>query len=99
VSALRKGPDGDHLFVLAAAEDGRVRAHLRQVRTGPVRGQEILILVGLEPGEEVAATGSFKLREGALVQVAGGAGSAGSAEAAAGAGLATGALNAAHGDR
>jgi membrane fusion protein (multidrug efflux system) len=99
VSALRKGPDGDHLFVLAAAEDGRVRAHLRQVRTGPVRGQEILILVGLEPGEEVAATGSFKLREGALVQVAGSAGSAAGAEAAAGAGLATGALNAAHGDR
>lgn len=73
VSALRKGPDGDHLFVLASAEDGRVRAYLRQVRTGPVRGQEILILAGLEAGEEVAATGSFKLREGALVQVAEGA--------------------------
>jgi membrane fusion protein (multidrug efflux system) len=75
VSALRKGPDGDHLFVLEHAEDGRLRARLRPVRAGPVRGQEVMILAGLEPGEEVAATGSFKLRAGALVQVAGGMGS------------------------
>src|SRR5690606_37755593 len=31
-SAVRKGPDGDHVFVLAAEQDGTVRARLRQVQ-------------------------------------------------------------------
>ena len=33
-------------------------------------GDEVLIVSGLEAGETVAASGSFKLREGALVAVA-----------------------------
>ena len=69
VAALRKGPAGDHVFVIAADSEGRDRAHLRTVRSGPVLGGEVLILEGLEPGERVAASGSFKLREAALVAV------------------------------
>ena len=34
-------------------------------------GDEIVILAGLSAGEQVAASGSFKLREGVLVAVAG----------------------------
>ena len=34
-------------------------------------GDEVLILAGLSPGEQVAASGSFKLRETALVAIAG----------------------------
>ena len=34
VSALRKGPGGDHVFVIAADEEGKTRAHLRPVRSG-----------------------------------------------------------------
>jgi hypothetical protein len=30
----------------------------------------VVVLSGLEPGERVAASGSFKLREGVLVNVA-----------------------------
>lgn len=70
VSALRKGPDGDHVFVLGPGADGRTRAGVRQVRAGPVLGDEVVILDGLRAGEQVAATGSFKLRAGALVTVA-----------------------------
>lgn len=70
VSALRKGPGGDHVFVLVADAAGHTRAQLRQVRSGPVLGDEIVILDGLAPGERVAATGSFKLRDAALVAVA-----------------------------
>ena len=70
VSALRKGPGGDHVFVLAADDKGKMRAHLRAVSSGPVLGDEIVILDGLSPGEQVAASGSFKLREAVLVTIA-----------------------------
>lgn len=69
-SALRKGPAGDHVFVLETAESGETRAHVRQVQAGPSLGTSVVILGGLEPGERVAASGSFKLREAALVHVA-----------------------------
>ena len=77
VSALRKGPAGDHVYVVAEAEDERTRAHVRPVRTGPVVGDEVVILTGLAAGERVAATGSFKLFDGVLVDVASGGGSSG----------------------
>ena len=32
-SALRKGPGGDHVFVLVADDDGKTRARVRQVRS------------------------------------------------------------------
>ena len=68
-SALRKGPQGDHVFVIAAGKDGKPRASLRQVTAGPLFGDEVMILAGLKSGERVAAAGSFKLREQALVAV------------------------------
>jgi membrane fusion protein (multidrug efflux system) len=69
VNALRKGPGGDHVFVVEAGEPGKRRAHQRAVQSGAVLGDEIVIESGLAAGEEVAATGSFKLREGVLVMV------------------------------
>lgn len=69
VNALRKGPGGDHVFVLET-KDGQTRAHQRMVESGPVVGGEVVILSGLRDGEQVAASGSFKLREAALVRVA-----------------------------
>jgi len=70
VSALRKGPGGDHVFVIAADAEGKPRAHLRQVESGTMLGDEVVIVSGLSPGEQVAASGSFKLREAVLVTVA-----------------------------
>lgn len=66
-SALRRGPDGTHVWVIAPDEQGKPRAHLRPVEAGDVLGDEVLILSGVQAGEEVAAAGSFKLRDGALV--------------------------------
>jgi membrane fusion protein (multidrug efflux system) len=80
-SALRKGPDGDHVFVLATDDDGNTRAHLRPVRVDALAGDEVVIESGLEAGERVAASGSFKLREAALVALASNA-AAGGARAA-----------------
>jgi membrane fusion protein (multidrug efflux system) len=70
VSALRKGPAGDHVFVIGPGQDGQTHASLRQVQGGDVLGDEVVILDGLEAGDRVATSGSFKLREGALVHVA-----------------------------
>jgi membrane fusion protein (multidrug efflux system) len=79
VSALRKGPGGDHVFVIAPGKDGKPRAHLRPVQSGTVLGDEVLIHAGLSAGEQVAASGSFKLREDVLVAVAGNPASAAAA--------------------
>jgi membrane fusion protein (multidrug efflux system) len=70
VNALRKGPGGDHVFVIAPDEAGHSRAHVRTVQSGAMIGDEILVLEGLAAGEVVAASGSFKLQEGALVAIA-----------------------------
>ncbi|MGH8177775.1 MAG: efflux RND transporter periplasmic adaptor subunit [Steroidobacter sp.] len=70
-SALRKGPGGDHVFVLVADKDGKLRANVRQVKVDAATGDEVVIEQGLEPGERVAASGSFKLRDSALVAIAG----------------------------
>lgn len=69
VSALRKGPGGDHVFVIAADKQGKTRAHVRPVQSGTVLGDEVMIHSGLSPGEQVAASGSFKLRDAVLVAV------------------------------
>lgn len=71
VSALRKGPGGDQVFVIAQDKDGRSRAHVQQVESGAMFGDEVVIHAGLNAGDQVASSGSFKLREAALVSVAG----------------------------
>ncbi len=81
-SALRRGPAGDEVFVIAEGADGRPRAFTRAVRSGPGNGEVALIESGLEPGEQVAASGSFKLRESALVAIVNEAGATASASAA-----------------
>jgi membrane fusion protein (multidrug efflux system) len=69
-SAVRKGPAGDHVFVVAADAQGKLRARLREVQVDSMSGDDVVITKGLAPGEQVAASGSFKLREAALVAVA-----------------------------
>lgn len=70
-SALRKGPGGDHVFVLLQGEDGKTRAHERKVQVGAMLADEVVISKGLAAGERVAASGSFKLREAVLVAITG----------------------------
>jgi len=83
VSALRKGPGGDEVFVITPDKNGKQRAHTRQVKSGEVMGDTVLIYDGLKPGELVATSGSFKLRDSVLVVLADS--TAGSGQAGAGA--------------
>lgn len=69
-SALRKGPGGDHVFVLVQDKEGRARVQQRSVQVGAMLGNEVLINEGVAAGEQVAASGSFKLRDAMLVGIA-----------------------------
>jgi membrane fusion protein (multidrug efflux system) len=71
VSAMRKGPGGDQVFVIELDKSGKTRAHVRQVESGAMLGDEVVIHAGLSAGERVAVSGSFKLREAVLVAIAG----------------------------
>jgi membrane fusion protein, multidrug efflux system len=68
-SAIRKSAAGDHVFVLQSDSAGKLRAHSRPVRVESVAGDDAIIETGLSVGEKVAASGSFKLRDAALVAV------------------------------
>jgi membrane fusion protein (multidrug efflux system) len=68
LTAVRRAPYGEHVFVLVE-EGGQSRARQRVVQTGPVQGTDIVIIDGLVEGELIAGAGSFKLREGLLVQI------------------------------
>jgi membrane fusion protein (multidrug efflux system) len=72
VNALRKGPDGEFVFVIKPDDHGDPRAQSRQVKSGAMLGDEVVIYSGLSAGEQIAAAGSFKLREMALVAIANG---------------------------
>ena len=68
VTALRKGPGGDHIWVVEADAAGVLRAHERKVQTGPMLGETVIVRSGIEAGQRLTASGSFKLREGVRVQ-------------------------------
>lgn len=68
-NALRKGPGGDYVFVVAQDKEGKSRAQLRHVQVETMAGDEVVIRGGLTAGEQVASSGSFKLRDAVLVAV------------------------------
>ncbi len=63
VSAVRHGGDGDFLFVVGTDH----LAHMRKIRKGPMRGDEVSVLSGVRAGEKVVATGGDRLDEGTRV--------------------------------
>jgi membrane fusion protein (multidrug efflux system) len=52
-------------------EDGKPYRGVRQqfVKPGPARGDQVAVLSGINPGDEVVTSGVFKLRNGAAVLV------------------------------
>ncbi|MFN0011747.1 MAG: efflux RND transporter periplasmic adaptor subunit [Phycisphaerales bacterium] len=76
VEAVRRASYADQVFVVtevAGPGEGaekQLRAQQRFVKLGPVAGAHIIVIDGVKPGEKIAASGSFKLRDGALVMAA-----------------------------
>ena len=72
-SAISYAPFGDSVFVVADLKDeaGRTYRGVRQqfVKLGAARGDQVAVLSGIKPGDEVVTSGVFKLRNGAAVQI------------------------------
>lgn len=72
-SAISYAPYGDSVFVVAemATPNGQKYQGVRQqfVKLGGSRGDQVAVVSGLEPGNQVVTSGAFKLRAGAAVQV------------------------------
>ena len=72
-SAISYAPYGDSVFVITDLKDPQGKAYrgVRQqfVKVDGSRGDQVAIVSGLNPGDEVVTSGVFKLRNGAAVQV------------------------------
>ncbi len=69
-AAVRRASYADSVFVVTTGEDGSSRVSQRFVKLGAAVGDEVIVLDGLRPGERVAASGAFKLRDGVMVREA-----------------------------
>jgi membrane fusion protein (multidrug efflux system) len=72
-SSINYAPYGDSVFVVGdmRTPQGQPYRGVRQqvVKLGPSRGDQVAVLSGVKPGEEVVTSGVFKLRNGVAVQV------------------------------
>jgi len=72
-SAISYAPFGDSVFIVenVKAADGKSYRGVRQqfVKLGASRGDQVAVLSGVKPGEEVVTSGVFKLRPGSAVLV------------------------------
>jgi membrane fusion protein (multidrug efflux system) len=72
-SSILYAPYGDSVFIVEemTSKDGQKYKGVRQqvVKLGPSRGDQVGVISGVKPGEEVVSSGVFKLRNGASVLV------------------------------
>jgi len=72
-SAISYAPYGDSVFVVGDLTDAKGHTYrgVRQqiVKLGATRGDQVAIVSGVKPGDEVVSSGVFKLRNGAAVVV------------------------------
>jgi membrane fusion protein, multidrug efflux system len=72
-SAISYAPYGDSVFVITDLKDpqGQTYRGVRQqfVKVEGSRGDQVGVVSGVNPGDEVVSSGVFKLRNGAAVQV------------------------------
>jgi len=72
-SAISYAPYGDSVFIITDLKDqkGQTYRGVRQqfVKVEGSRGDQVAVVSGVNPGDEVVSSGVFKLRNGAAVQV------------------------------
>ena len=72
-SAINYAPYGDSVFIVTDLKDdkGKTYRGVRQqiVKLAGSRGDQVGVISGLNPGDEVVTSGVFKLRNGAPVQI------------------------------
>jgi membrane fusion protein, multidrug efflux system len=71
--AISYAPFGDSVFIVTDLKDPNGKAYrgVRQqfVKVGGSRGDQVAVVSGINPGDEVVTSGVFKLRNGAAVQI------------------------------
>ena len=71
--AISYAPYGDSVFIVTNMKgpNGEPYRGVRQqfVKLGPARGDQVAVVEGVNPGDEVVTSGVFKLRNGAAVQI------------------------------
>jgi membrane fusion protein (multidrug efflux system) len=72
-SAINYAPYGDSVFVISDLKDPSGKpyrgVHQQFVKVQGSRGDQVGIISGVNPGDEIVTSGVFKLRNGAAVQV------------------------------
>jgi membrane fusion protein (multidrug efflux system) len=72
-SAINYAPYGNSVYVVQTGTDAEGKpaktVDQRFVKLGQNRGDQIRVLEGLKPGDEVVTSGVFKLRQGGAVLV------------------------------
>ncbi len=72
-TSISYAPYGDTVYVVESMKDHKGKDYLgvRQqvVKLGRKRGEQVAVLEGLKPGEQVVTAGAFKLRPGSAVVV------------------------------
>jgi len=68
-TSLRNAPSGAFVYVAARdpKDSTKLRAYMRNVKTGASFGEFVTIKAGIKEGETVVTDGSFKLRDGVLI--------------------------------
>jgi membrane fusion protein, multidrug efflux system len=70
VTAITFAPYGDSVFIVTDAKEGKGKvAEQKFVRLGVTRGDFVAVTKGLSSGDQVVASGSFKLRNGSAVTI------------------------------
>lgn len=72
-SAISYAPFGDSVFIVSELKDAKGQTYrgVRQqfVKLDGARGDQVAVVSGLHPGDEVVTSGAFKLRNGVAVTV------------------------------
>jgi membrane fusion protein (multidrug efflux system) len=72
-TSVQYAPYGDSVFVIETMKDpqGKEYTGVREqtVTLGKTKGDQIAVLKGLKPGDEIATSGIFKLRQGGAVKI------------------------------
>ncbi len=72
-SSIQYAPFGDSVFIVEQMQDPQGASYqgVRQqfIKTGGARGDLVAVVSGIKPGEQIVTSGTFKLRNGAAVEV------------------------------
>lgn len=72
-TSIQYAPYGDSVFVIEPMKDPQGKEYMgvreQTVTLGKTKGDQITVLKGLKPGDEIATSGVFKLRQAGAVKV------------------------------